>query len=113
MDLSLTQVIAISIFIGSIIYFFANLPSLSSLINVIISVVYGLFVFNIVTFTSQNKVVVFSLAILGILAVFQIIVSSKKYAVFGATIQFISSLIGILIYTNIIVNLKFMEKIIK
>ncbi|HOJ50262.1 MAG TPA: hypothetical protein PKW55_05575 [Spirochaetota bacterium] len=113
MDLSLTQVIAILIFLGAIIYFIVNLPSISSLVNVIISVIYGLFVFNIINFTSNTKVVIFSLLILGILSIFQVIVSSRKYAVFGSTIQLVSSIIGILIYTNVIVNLKFIEKIIK
>jgi hypothetical protein len=113
MELSVTQVMSFYIFFGSVLYFLLKLPSVLPVFNVILSIVYGLFVFNIIQFqTSRDTLLLGTLLIIMALSFFQILRTDKKYALVGALFQFIGSLTAFLIYTGLIKHIKFLKKIL-
>lgn len=101
--LSITEVMAIFIVIGAVIFFIGNLPSILPVINLVLSIIYLLFVLNIIQFKFDPKIILLGiLLIIAGLSAFQFIVSSRKYAGLGAILQFFASITAILVYFKII-----------
>ncbi len=106
---SLTLWAAIIILSGAIIYFISNRPKLFSIINIVLSVLYFLFVVNIIRFNiqSKQKLLLINLVILCGLALWQTIGAKKKYAVASSIMQLFASLTAILANLRIIKTIFF------
>ncbi|HCL57615.1 MAG TPA: hypothetical protein DHW82_11490 [Spirochaetia bacterium] len=104
--MSLTQVLTFMIFAGTVLYFIFNFPSVLPLVNIVLAIVYALFVFNMISFkvTSFNPLLVLLLMI-STLSVIQLITNSRKYAVFACSVTLSSALIALLLYSGVIEKL--------
>ena len=114
MEVSLTQTMAVFIIIGSMLYFVLNLPSILPILNIVLGIVYALFVFNIIKFTAQRDLLLSGtlIVILG-LSIFQIITCSRKFAVVGAVIEAMGAATALLVYTKVITKIIYLKKLIR
>jgi hypothetical protein len=106
LNLSLTFVLSLLILIGATLYFIFNLPSILPVINVVLAVIYFLFVLNIIQFKFDPKAILLgSLLILFSLSVFQTLRAKNKACSTFAVLQLLSSFLALLIYLKLIVRL--------
>jgi len=110
---SITQVLALYMLIGAIIFFLSSLPSIIlPVINVVLTILYVLFVYNIIQFKTEPQVLVsVILFVIAGFALIHTVLSKRKFGLIASAITFISSLTAALIYTGFIKQLKNLENI--
>lgn len=103
MNMSLTQILAILILAGSILYLIAKMPAIFPVINVVLAIVYALFVLNVIRFQFDPKAILIGdlLVIVG-LSVLQLVKSGRKYAAAAAMLQLFAAGIALLVYIKVI-----------
>lgn len=103
--LSLTQVMAVFMLIGTLIIVFMHLPRILPVINLILSVIYLLFVLNVIRFGFDARLILIGVLIASmVLAVLQFFSAREKsrFAYMASGLVFFAALTALLVYVKLI-----------
>lgn len=103
--LTFSQLMAIYIIIGALIYFLSDMrSSLAAVINFVLGIIYLLFAFNLIKFGFDPKwILIGTISVLTVFSFFHMLwVKEKKLKILAAGLQFIAALTALLSYLNVI-----------